>query len=321
MCKNIKIESYPVWIYIADIPDDGEDKPAQPDMNLTFKMAKEIILDGKSSPKIGIQMESMPFQKWDFLVSAFGKDNIVDCEPVLRRVRAIKTDWEINVLRDNAKMSERAMFETYQRIEPGMTEVEINSIWNERCFAQSKDVYAVTSANTFASYWSPQIIPAENYTVQKGDIIRLDGGVWRKGYGSDLGRAYAIGGKAKTAEMERVYAALLAGYDKLISMIGPGVRMCDVFKEALAAVKKAGIPAYKRGHFGHSMGCNRFAEEYPFISATETGVFESGMVFCTEIPYYSSFNHTYNLEDELVITEDGFELFTNVPRDLNWIKV
>ena len=55
-CTDVNIVSYPVWIYIADIPDDGKEKDAQPDMNQTFKLAAEIIQSFKSDAKIGVQM-------------------------------------------------------------------------------------------------------------------------------------------------------------------------------------------------------------------------------------------------------------------------
>ena len=45
-------------------------------------------------------------------------------------------------------------------------------------------------------------------------------------------------------------------------------------------------------------------------------VFEPGMVFCFETPYYSSKYGCYNLEDTLVITENGHELFTHTNRTL-----
>ena len=63
--------------------------------------------------------------------------------------------------------------------------------------------------------------------------------------------AAAIGGKAAKPEMDRVYAALHAGYDRLISMVGPGVRLCDVFHEVVTTVQRY-IPEYQRGHVGHS---------------------------------------------------------------------
>ena len=46
------------------------------------------------------------------------------------------------------------------------------------------------------------------------------------------------------------------------------------------------------------------------------GCFEPNMIFCVEFPYYSSRNHNYNIEDEILITENGIEQLTFTNRSL-----
>ena len=120
--------------------------------------------------------------------------------------------------------------------------------------------------------------------------------------------------------MDRIYEALYAGYTRLVTMVGPGVKLSDVFNEVVSTVQKY-IPEYKRGHVGHSLGCNRFSEEYPFISPSETSTFEPGMIFCTEVPYYSSEFNSYNLEDTILITDNGIEFFSHISPNLTWTGV
>ena len=314
--KDVRVESYPVWIYIKDL-DDGKEKDAQPDMNMTFRMAIEAVGTLPENARIGIQTESMPFQKWEYLCNSFGKDSLVDCEPTLRETRVRKTAWEIAVLRENTRYLEQGMFNTYKKICPGMSEQEVCSLWNKECFSLSDDIYNVFHTHVMGENWSPRLIPDASKIVRQGDVIRMDGAVWRKGYGSDLGRAAAIGGKAAKEGMARIYEALYAGYSRLIEMAGPGVRLCDVFHEVVKAVQHY-IPEYRRGHVGHSIGCNRFSEESPFIAPTEKSVFEPGMIFCTEVPYYSTEFNSYNLEDTLLITENGVAMFSHISPSLNW---
>ncbi len=314
--EHVQVEAYPVWIYIKDL-DDGKEKAAQPDMNETFRIAVEIARAKTKCRKIGVQMEGLPFQKWEYLCQEFDRAALVDCEPALRSVRVRKTDWEIEVIRKNTRLLERAMFETYHSIRPGMTEQEICSNWNKISFSLSDEVYNVFHTHVMGENWSPRLIPDERFRVREGDVIRMDGAIWTNGYGSDLGRACAIGGKAAKESMDDVYKALYEGYQELISSVKPGVRLCDVFHRVVGTVRRY-IPEYRRGHVGHSLGCNRFSEEYPFIAPEEESVFEPGMIFCTEVPYYSSDNHSYNLEDTLLVTESGVELFSHLSPDLNW---
>ena len=308
-CKDIDIVSYPVWIYIEDYDDGSQDaKPAQPDLNRTFRMAAELIRDTcGANPKVGVEIEKIPYTKGLYLKETFG-DSLVDATKTLIESRVIKTPWEINVLRRGAQISEIAMEKTIREIVPGMTEADVMSLFKMNCQMQSPDVMDILQAHTLADDFAPAIIP-RHHRLKVGDIIRLDGGPIYCGYGSDLARTYALG-HSTDKHREEIYASLWKGNRVAKSMLGPGVRMCDVFN-AVQATIKADIPGYKRGHHGHSIGCNRFTEEYPMIAGTETRTFEPGMVFCLEMPYYSSKNHTYNIEDTFLITEDGCEFFTN----------
>lgn len=317
--ENVRVEAYPVWIYIKDL-DDGKEKAAQPDMNETFRMAVEIARSETECAHVGLQMEGLPFQKWEYLCKEFGRDILKDCEPVLRRVRVHKTPWEIEVIRKNTKLLEEAMFRTYHSIEPGMTEQEICSNWNKISFSLSDEVYNVFHTHVMGENWSPRLIPDDRFRVKEGDVIRMDGAIWTNGYGSDLGRACVIGGKPADKSKSDVYKALYEGYQELIGAVKPGVRLCDVFEKVVRTVQRY-IPEYRRGHVGHSLGCNRFSEEYPFIAPDEKSIFEPGMIFCTEVPYYSSDNNSYNLEDTLLVTENGIELFSHLSPDLTWEKL
>jgi Xaa-Pro aminopeptidase len=319
-CSDINVETYPVWIYIADLADGNLEKDAQPDTNETFKMAIDIINSACSNPKkIGVESSFITFSKMNYLIDTYGMDKISNCEEILQNARSIKTPWEIEVLRTGAKAGERAMFETAINTEVGMNEEDILHIWNKACLNQGKDFYTQFAAHTLGEHYSPVVIPRKNVTIKEGDIVRLDGGPTHFGYTTDLARTYVVGNKVKP-EREKIFEVLLKANDLAFELIGPGVKMSEVFKKTLNVIRKD-IPDYIRGHFGHSIGCSRFTEEYPFISATEEKVFAPGMVFCLETPYYSSFNNSYNLEDEFVITENGIERFTNTNRSLFWEKL
>lgn len=313
-CPDIDILSYPIWLYIADFPDEGP-KPTQPDLDRTFRMAVEMLTSkAPGAKKIGVDSGFLPYERMDYLSQVYGRENIRDCSKVLVQARAIKTDWEISVLRDNAQMAERQFLATAKEIWVGSTEEDIMRSFAKNGLLQSPDVYGSRQAHTYAGHFSPTFIPRK-HPLQDGDIVRLDGGIMRLGYTSDLARTFVVGKELKP-EREKLYELLLGAHDIAMDMIGPGVKPGDVFHAMLKHIQKE-IPGFKRGHFGHSTGCVR-GEEAPFISDTNPRPFEPGMVFCVETPYYSSFNHTYNVEDTILITENGYERFTHANRTLRW---
>lgn len=313
-CPDVNVVTYPIWLYIADFPDEGQ-KPTQPDPNKVLKLAAEVLsATGCTIKKLGIENATLSYPKFEFLASVYGRDSLVDCNSLLIEARKFKTIWEIEVIRENSVMSERQMKMTASSIEVGMTEEDIMQYFCMYGFMQSKEVHGIRQAHTYGEYYSTAYIPRRHPLVN-GDIVRLDGGIMRKGYIADLGRTFVVG-DTLDPEYKNIYDLMYDAYALGLSRIGPGVKCADVFDSMMALVQKK-IPAFKRGHFGHSLSPLR-GEDYPFISNSNPSTFEPGMIFCIEAPYYSSKLGSYNVEDTLLITENGYELFTHANRELFW---
>lgn len=314
---DIEVVSYPIFVFVADFDSVGRVKDTQPDTNRTFRMAADVIKDKVGTvKKLGVERQSLPYDKMCGLQEVFGAETLADCGQLLIETAATKTAWEIDVLRKNAQASHNAMHYVAQNTQPGMSEVDISYLFNRGMLAEGKEFNKVFNAFVIGEQFSPFEVPHDAVTVKEGDMIRLDGGIRSKAYNADIARTYAVGRKVND-ERRKIWETLHETSEKLFEMIGPGVRMCDVFNFAQSSVQKV-VPAYNRGHFGHSIGCNLFCEEYPMISPNETRVFEPGMVYCVEVPYYSSFNNSYNIEDTILITENGIERFTKSNDDIFW---
>ena len=314
---DIEIVAYPIFVYVADFDSAGRVKEVQPDTNRTFKMAADLIQQKVGAvKKLGVERAAMPYDKMLALQEVFGADALADCGKVLIESAATKTPWEIEVLRKNAQASHEAMHYVARNTQPGMSEEDMNLLWNQALVNAGKEFTRVYNATVIGEQFSPYYVPHAASTIKAGDMVRLDGGVCSNGYSSDLARTYAVGGVVND-ERRKIWEILHETHEKALQMIGPGVRMCDVFRFAEDNVKTV-IPSYNRGHFGHSIGCNLFCEEYPMINPNETRVFEPGMVLCVEIPYYSSFNNSYNIEDTILITENGIDCFTKSNEDIFW---
>lgn len=309
--ESIHIEAYPVWIYIEDFAYDGMKKEVQPDLNKTYRMAAQFVPSKPNGAKIGVLSKWITYDAGCFLRSIFGDDNIVDCTKLYNEARVIKTPWEIEVLRFNAQMSEIAMNKTIKATVPGMTHADIHYYYHKVCLELAPNLTAISQSHTFGSSISPAWIP-QNKRLNRGDIVRLDGGPYTEGYKSDLARTYAVGNYASKVRQE-LFAELWKGYEWAIEHIGPDIKMCDIFH---GIEQQINIPGYVRGHFGHSISCDISGEEPPFIAPDENRTFQPGMVMCIETPFYSTTRHTYNIEDTFVITEDGIDLFTRASPSL-----
>lgn len=312
--KNVEIISYPTWIYIADYAKHETQKDVQPDLNKTYKLALQIIPDNYGKTKVGVRKSHLTYTAYQFLSEKFGAENIADAGQVLIEAKAVKTPWEISLLRQAAHYSEIAMNRVSKEVIPGMTEADVVQLFNTISFSLSPEVAFVSNAHTIGANFTPAFL--RPFTrLNRGDLIRLDGGPNVKGYNSDLARTFAVGTSTRK-EWEDLYAHLWAGYEFAVNNIGPGVKMSDIFNGIHQLLKERHFEGYVRGHQGHSLGCGLTGEEYPFIAPGESRVFEPGMVMNIEMPYYSSKNQTYNIEDTFLVTDTGIELFTKASDSL-----
>ena len=312
---NVTVTSYPTWIYIEDYAVAGQEKEVQPDLNKTFKKVLEFLPEHSGPVRLGVQTSYLTPFAWEYLTDRFGRENLVDVKDLLVEARAIKTPWEIDVLRTAAHYSELTMNTVARQIVPGMTEADVINLFNKTAFSWDSDIMDVSNAHTIGANFTPSYV-AQHTRINRGDIIRLDGGPHVKAYNSDLARTFVVGGGASKDKIE-LYGHLWAGYEFAREHIAPGVKMSDIFKGIHRVLEERGFTGYVRGHQGHSLGCALFGEEYPFIAPGNDRTFEPGMVMNLEMPYYSSRHQTYNIEDTFLIKEDGVEWFTSASPSLD----
>lgn len=228
---------------------------------------------------------------------------------VLLSARMVKTQEEIRRLTYAAHVTEDAMQHVLDNAREGMTETEAKRIFHE--FLVKRDVEPRLTVLTFGGHSAfPSGIPGER-ALKSGDIIRFDvGGVYQN-YWSDLSRVAVFG--EPTERMTAYYRALLLGEDACLAAAGPGVTASSVFEAAVEVVRNEGIPHYRRQHVGHGIGLNVY--DPPILKAGNDTELLPGMVLNVETPYYEVGFGGLQVEDLIVITEDGCEMLTRTSRE------
>lgn len=307
-CRDIDIVTYPTFIYVDDFAKKGEKKTEQNDMLDTFRTAMDLLDGCANIRNIAVETESLPAPVQNFFDSYGDKYQFCNAVSIINEAKAYKTEWEIDLLRKAAQIDEIAMERIGKELQEGMSHAQIINHYQRYCLEQCDEIIEINQFHTFGDKFSPTYVLSTK-KVQNGDIVRLDGGSTIAGYYSDIARNYAVGG-VMTDQQKRIYEALYKGYQTGLRMLEPGMPMNQIFHAISKTVVDAGIDNYVRGHHGHSIGCGTSAEEYPFMGASQNRVLEPGMVMCMEVPYYSSFNHSFNIEDTFLVTENGIEMFT-----------
>ena len=229
---------------------------------------------------------------------------------ILREIRLIKTHNEVSRLERSAEIVESGINNALKVIREGATEFEI---W-QTLFKKVIEEGALPSWPCVGvgvrGVLSNVIHSAQ--PVRNGDLIRFDVGCVYKYYNSDMARTVVVG---EANEKQRSYHhAIRTGLERALGIVRPGVRASEIFKEAVKGVREAGIPHYRRHHAGHGIGIEPY--EPPLLTETSEDILEEGMVLNVETPYYEMGFGGVQLEDTIVVTNDGYRPLTKSPRDL-----
>lgn len=252
----------------------------------------------------------------EYLRSKFPKARIQTGYELIQNIRMVKTNVEIEILRQAAQICERAIYACLAFAKEGVTESEMAYLFeNALIFEGAKPFFSVIAFGNHSAFSDG--IPS-NIKLKKGDIIRFDVGCIYKNYTSDIARIAVFG--EPTTEISNYYDAILAGQNCAFAIIRSGVKASDIFTAAVEGVRQGGIPHYQRTHVGHGVGIELY--DPPSIALGNDTVLETGMVIDIETPYYEIGFGGLQVEDTILIKKDGFERLTVSPRDLiilpNW---
>jgi Xaa-Pro aminopeptidase len=145
-----------------------------------------------------------------------------------------------------------------------------------------------------------------------GDIVRIDLVGCYRGYYSDISRVAAFG-RLPHAEAQRAHAAVLAANEAMRRMAGPGISCAQLWRVAHDTLDAQGYPLLSPGA-GHGVG--RDVGEPPFLAPWEETLLEPGMVLALEPTMRVAGVGSVNIEDMVLITDDGCEALTTFPREL-----
>lgn len=231
---------------------------------------------------------------------------------LFRRLRMVKTPEEVSRLAEAARVTEHAILTSVQSAFLGATQRGLARVFNHtaieaNCFIRQDNV-SIGRSTVFGNLNTPTDVVAD------GDIIRYDVGVHYEGYASDIARCYAF--RKAHARAARIQDALVEGERALLDAIRPGVTAAQLFDVAVRAVRKAGIEPYDRTHVGHGVGIAGAGYDPPLLAAADNTPLEPGMVLCIETPYVEIGFGALQVEDTIVVTEDGYRLLTNSARHL-----
>lgn len=184
-----------------------------------------------------VATDGMTLSSAQLLPKAFPSADLVDGEPLLRRVRRVKTPEEVDAIRASVRIAERALGEAETKLVPGITERQLTGVFMEAMASAGVTTPATQDVAWVTSREHPWHRASRDAPVERGDLVAFEAGVILGGYVGELGRTHSAGDDAAVdRELSRRWEEL---WDRLLGACRVGNPMSDL----LDAYDDAGIPA------------------------------------------------------------------------------
>ncbi|MEH7084736.1 aminopeptidase P family protein [Neobacillus drentensis] len=282
-------------------------------IKITGSIPEEVAVQAK---KLGIQ--KLGFEE-DFLTyssfKVYDKEieaELVPISGVIEKLRLIKTDSELKILKVAADIADAAFKHILDFISPGKTELEVS---NELEFFMRRAGATSSSFDTIVASGHRSALPhgvASDKVIEAGDIVTMDYGCYYNGYVSDITRTVAVG--EPDAKLKEIYEIVLEAQLRGMAGIKPGL----TGKEADAITRDYITEKGYGEYFGHSTGHGIGLEihEGPGLSMKSDVVLEPGMVVTCEPGIYIPGLGGVRIEDDTLITKDHNEALTHSTKEL-----
>ena len=226
--------------------------------------------------------------------------------------RAVKEEWELELMRKAQAITDKAFSEVVGRIKAGMTELELQAeliycLYKNGATGLAFDPIVVSGPNTSL----PHGVACER-VIQEGDFVTMDFGALYMGYYADMTRTVAVG--YATEEMKKVYNTVLEAQLAGLAVSKAGVPGKDVDGAARQVIRDAGYGEYFGHGYGHSLGLE--VHESPNPNARNDEPMPVGSVASAEPGIYLPGKFGVRIEDTCVYLENGIEILTKSPKNL-----
>ena len=269
----------------------------------------------KAKPKtVGFEADHLTVAQHAALAQKVSTAELVSTSGLPERLREVKDKWELEQIREAIYLAERGIGVVRSSLTPDQSERQIRYTLEAamRSFgATGPGFEPIVGVGPTAAL--PHAHAGE-LRVGESPILLIDWGAeTRSGYRSDLTRVF-ITGKV-TKQMRAVYDTVLKAQRKAIAAIKPGAKCKDVDAIARKIIADAGFDKYFGHGLGHGFGLD--IHESIRMSPLSTQRFESGMVVTVEPGIYLPGKFGVRIEDDILVTDDGHDVLTSVPREFD----
>jgi Xaa-Pro dipeptidase len=299
---------------------------------------------GKLPEVLGVEMDVLPAKDYFRFASLFPEARFADTSEMIRRLRAVKSPFEIALMRKAGDIGKKVYHHAKDVLKEGMTEIEFGGLLEAAAKSYGHEgLLRVRSYNYEAYSWhvlsgvtggmvsqsdspmgglglSPAFpVGASRKVMRAHEPILVDFGTCYHGYQADETRMFSIGRMPK--KFVDAYNACKAIHDAVLAETRPSADCERIFMNTLKLAEKLGYrdsylgpPGLQTRFIGHGIGLE--LNEFPFLAQGQAYPLEEGMTFAVEPKIVFPGEGSVGLENTVVVTRDGCDIITPLEQEI-----
>ncbi len=286
-----------------------------------FYALKNLVKDGS---KIGVEYDHMPLQNLEKMKAAFPSSDFSDIGVPTMKMRMIKSDEEIAVIKNGARVADIGGAAIRDAIAVGVPEYEVALAGVQAMVRAIADIYPQGELMDTWVWFQSGINtdgahnPVTSRKVEAGDILSLNTFPMIAGYYTALERTlFSEFASDRHLELWEINCKV---HRRGLELIRPGARCSDIAAELNEIFLQHDVLQYRTFGYGHSFGTlsHYYGREAGLELREDVDtIIEPGMVVSMEpmlmLPEGMAGAGGYREHDILVVSEDSVENITKFP--------
>lgn len=275
-------------------------------------LAEQLTEMGLSNARVALEMDYLPAGDFSRLRAALPKVTFEHGEPILARLRQIKTADEIALLRRLSRIADQAITDTLAMVDVGDSEMDIAGHLTRNVYALGADHFKLLIVATGERSVLPNVGPSERI-LKYGDVCRVEIFSVINGYQAGVCRTAVVGKAPPMAD--EIWAHLVECKYEIMEKVKPGASCRQIYDAFIAKLTKMNLPPIS--FVGHGIGLH--LHEDPYLGLTPVlgkpgsdAVLEENMVLGFEpLCYDTGYGFGMQNKDMLLVTSNGSELLSD----------
>ena len=289
--------------------------------------------------RIGLELDVLPVNFFERYRKVYPNAQYVDATPLIRKVRMIKSHYEIHLMMDAADQMDAVYRRACEVIREGMTDLELAAeLEHTARMSGHQGMVRMRGFNSdifFGHVFSGSDSSVPSYSdtplgglglntsfgqgaglkrIERNEVIMVDLAGCADGYLVDQTRMFVIGGLSDS--LRRAYADMLKVQKLMLDIALPGASWSSVYDQCLALAIEMGYANSFMGakgsqvsFIGHGIGVE--IDEFPFLArGFDDMSLEVGMAFAFEPKAVFPGDGAIGIENTYYLSNEGIKQLT-----------